>query len=61
MIKNPNSPSSLMITDFGFNFPWALVLLVLKYLGNVVELFAAKLLFAGLGLGLILTPENSKH
>ena len=30
MIKNPNSPSSLVITDLGFNFPWASVLLVLK-------------------------------
>ena len=30
MIKNPNPPSSLGITDFGFNIPWASVLLVLK-------------------------------
>ena len=30
MIKNLNPPSSLMITDLGFNFPWASVLLVLK-------------------------------
>ena len=29
MIKNPNPPSSLGITDFGFNIPWASVLLVL--------------------------------
>ena len=29
MIKNPNPPSSLGITDFGFNIPWAPVLLVL--------------------------------
>ena len=29
MIKNPNPPSSLGITDFGFNMPWASVLLVL--------------------------------
>ena len=31
MIKNPNPPSSLGITDFGFNIPWAPVLLVLKH------------------------------
>ena len=30
MIKNPNPPSSLGITDFGFNIPWASVLLVLE-------------------------------
>ena len=30
MIKNPNSPSSPMITDLSFNFLWASVLLVLK-------------------------------
>ena len=30
MIKNPNPPSSLVITDLGFNFPWASVLLVLE-------------------------------
>ena len=32
MIKNPNPPSSLGITDFGFNIPWASVLLVLKFM-----------------------------
>jgi len=31
MINIPNPPSSLSITDFGFNIPWASVLLVLEY------------------------------
>ena len=30
MIKNPNPTSSLGIRDFGFNIPWASVLLVIK-------------------------------
>ena len=36
MVKNPNSTSCLMITDLGFNFPRASVLLVLegKFCGN---------------------------
>ena len=32
MIKNPNPPSSLGITDFGFIIPWASVLLELVFI-----------------------------
>ena len=39
MIKNPNPPSSLGITDFGFNIPWAPVLLVLKHSTIHVEIW----------------------